>query len=316
MKTSVIIAAGVVAVLAITQAGCDRSSAKVVSPAGERTRAAATPGVTLPQRSHADEPLLVVIEPERPTAETDLTALSNDTSVTYAWSVNGSSVAEAVGSVLPKAMFRRSDTVTVEVVLGQQRARADATIQNSAPRAMEVSLGRPLDTLHQGLDLTAVPKGVDADGDEIRWEYQWIRNDETLSTETTSVLSGGRYQRGDRITVMVTPSDGEARGEPYTPGVVTIPNGGPEFVSRPPAHPGGAEYVYQVQAVDPETDAIQYRLVKAPAGMTVDSETGMLRWPLRGAPAGVHQIEIEVDDGRGGKASQPYELNIAYAEGS
>jgi hypothetical protein len=68
--------------------------------------------------------------------------------------------------------------------------------------------------------------------------------------------------------------------------------------------------------VDPETDPIQYRLVKAPAGMTVDSETGMLRWPLRGAPAGVHQIEIEVDDGRGGKASQPYELNIAYAEGS
>jgi hypothetical protein len=115
---------------------------------------------------------------------------------------------------------------------------------------------------------------------------------------------------------MVTPSDGEARGESYTPGAVSIPNGGPEFVSRPPAHPGGAEYVYQVQAVDPETDPIHYRLVKAPAGMTVDSETGMLRWPLRGAPAGAHQIEIEVDDGRGGKASQPYELNISYAEGS
>jgi hypothetical protein len=316
VKTSVVIVAGVVTILAITQGGCDRSSAKAVSPTAERPPAAATPGGTLPQRSHADEPLLVVIEPQRPTAETDLTAMANDTSVTYAWSVNGSPVAEAVGSVLPKAMFRRSDTVAVEVSLGHQLARADVTIQNSAPRALEVSLGRPLDSLHQGLDLTAVPKGEDADGDEIRWEYQWIRNDEALSTETTSILPGDRYQRGDRITVMVTPSDGETRGEPYTPGAVMIANGGPEFVSRPPAHAGGAEYVYQVQAVDPETDPVRYRLVKAPAGMTMDAETGAIRWPLRGAAAGTHQIEIEVDDGRGGTASQPYELHISYAEGS
>jgi hypothetical protein len=114
----------------------------------------------------------------------------------------------------------------------------------------------------------------------------------------------------------VTPSDSEGRGEPYTPGTVTIPNGAPEFVSRPPAHAGGTEYVYQVQAADPESDPIHYRLVKGPAGMAVDEQSGTLRWPLRGAPAGRNQIEIEADDGVGGKTSQPFELDIAFSEGS
>jgi hypothetical protein len=259
---------------------------------------------------------MVAIDPQLATVEHDLTAVPNDTSVTYTWSVNGRPLTGEFGAVLPKTNFRRSDVVSVEVALNDQRARAETTIQNSIPRAIEVSLGHPLDTLHQGLDLTATPKGVDADGDDIHWEYQWIRNGEPLATETTAVLPGDRYQRGDRLTVQVTPSDSEGRGEPYTPGTVTIPNGAPEFVSRPPAHTGGAEYVYQVQAADPDADPIHYRLVKGPVGMTMDAESGMVRWPLRGAPAGRNQIEIEVDDGVGGKASQPFELDIAFSEGS
>jgi hypothetical protein len=257
-----------------------------------------------------------MIDPERATAERDLTAVANDASVTYGWSVNGRPLEGEFGRVLPKAMFRRSDVVVVEVTLNAQRARADTTVQNSLPRAIEVSLGRPLDRLHQGLDLTATPKGLDADGDEMQWEYQWIRNGEVLATETTAVLRGDRFERGDRITVQVTPSDREGQGEPYTPGAVTIPNGAPEFVSRPPAHTGGAEYVYQVQVADPEADPIRYRLVKGPAGMAVDAASGMVRWPLRGAPAGRNQIEIEADDGVGGKASQPFELDIAFSEGA
>ncbi len=314
--TSVIIKVGwVTTIFLAAMVGCDRTTSRPESGSEARLAARADGGSTIRPRSAPDEPLLVVIQPEVATAARDLSAAANDTSVSYAWSVNGRPLEGESGRVLPKALFRRSDTVSVEVALNEQRAHAETMIQNSPPRVVELSLGRPLDTLHQGLDLTATPTGVDADGDEIRWEYQWSRNGEILTTETTAVLPGDRYQRGDRIGVQVTPYDGEDRGEPYTPNAVVISNGAPEFVSQPPTHAGGAEYQYQVQAADPEADPITYRLVKAPAGMTLDP-SGMVRWSLRGVTAGLHQVEVEVDDGRGGKASQPFELNIAYSEGS
>lgn len=303
-------------VVLVALAGCNRSSARTESGAVQEPARMATAATTLPQRMSAEEPLEVVIDPQLPTVERDLTAVSNDMSVTYAWSVNGQALDGEFGRVLPRSMFRRSDRVMVEVALETQRARAETTIQNSVPRTTEVSLDRPLDTLHQGLDLTAIPKGVDPDGDEIQWEYQWIRNGEVLPGESTAVLRGDRYQRGDRVTVMVTPRDGEGSGEPYTPGAALIQNGPPEFVSRPPAHTGGPEYVYQIQSVDPEGDSIQHRLVKAPTGMTLDAGTGTIRWPLVGTTAGRHQIEIELDDGLGGRAVQPFELDIAFSEGS
>jgi hypothetical protein len=189
-------------------------------------------------------------------------------------------------------------------------------IENATPRALEVALDRPLDSLRAGVDLTAVPKGVDPDGDDITWDYQWIRNDEEIPGETSAVLHGDRYRRGDRITVRVTPSDAFARGEAYTPASVTIPNGAPAFVSRPPGLKASPEYLYQVQAVDPDGDQIQYRLVKAPAGMTVDAATGMIRWPLQGTAPGRHVVEIEIADSLGATALQPFELDLAPPEGS
>jgi hypothetical protein len=162
----------------------------------------------------------------------------------------------------------------------------------------------------------AVPKGIDADGDDIRWEYQWLVNDEPMVGQTTETLPRDRFRRGDRVAVQVTPSDDEARGEPYTPLAITIPNGAPQFVSRPPTLTGAAEYAYQVQAVDPEGDSLRYRLVKAPDAMVIDSATGMLRWPLIGVTPGRKSVEIEIDDGQKGTASQTFELEIAPPEGS
>lgn len=54
----------------------------------------------------------------------------------------------------------------------------------------------------------------------------------------------------------------------------------PEFVSTPvdPAT-GGADYHYDVDAVDPEgTDTISYRLETAPDGMTIANDSGQITW--------------------------------------
>lgn len=287
-----------VVLLVLQMAACERPA--TVAPPGE-------------QRADASEALTVVIEPGHATADTDLTAVANDASVTYAWSVNGFPVEGESGPMLPKARFRRFDTVAVEITLNEQSARAETPIHNATPRTIEVALDRPLDSLHAGVDLTAMPKGDDADGDNISWDYQWIRNDEEIPGESLAVLRGDRYQRGDRVTVRVTPSDAFERGAPYTPSAVTIPNGAPEFVSRPPGWSGGAEYIYQVQAVDPDGDPVHYQLVKAPDGLVLEPATQTIRWSLIGAPPGRHAIEVQIDDGQGATASQPFELDLSPA---
>jgi hypothetical protein len=302
------------AVVAAT-VGCDRTTNGPVSGSDARVVEAANRATTSSDTGSAQgEALTVVFRPEVASAGQDLTAVANDTSVVYAWFVNGQVVEGADGPVLSKAMFRRSDSVSVDVALNAERAHVETIIQNSPPRALGVSLAQPFDTVQQRLDLTATPTGVDADGDEIRWDHQWIRNDEVLGTETTEVLRGDRYQRGDRISVTVTPFDGESRGEPYTSGAVEIPNAKPVFVSRPPAVTGGAEYVYRAQAVDPDGDPVQYRLVTGPSGMTVDT-TGAIRWSLVGVKPGRQRVEVAADDGLGGSASQPFELDISPPEG-
>jgi hypothetical protein len=268
------------------------------------------------QRASTDEPLTVAIDPVPATTDSDLTALTNDAGVSFTWSINGFPVEGASDRVFPKNLFRRSDAVAVEVVLNDQSARAEVTIENAPPRAVEVSLDRPLEALRAGVDLTALPRGVDSDGDDLSWEYQWIRNDEEIPGETAAVLRGDQYRRGDRLTVRVTPSDSFTRGEPYTPSAVTVLNAAPSFVSRPPGLKTSPDYVYQIQAADPDGDEIQYRLVKAPGGMTVDSATGAIRWPLQGTAPGRHAVEIEITDGQGATASQPFELELAPPEGT
>ncbi len=67
-------------------------------------------------------------------------------------------------------------------------------------------------------------------------------------------------------------------------------------------------YVYPAQAVDPDGDPLTYTLDIAPDGLMIDSQTGELTWAE--ATPGLYEIQVSVSDGRGGKASQSFELEV------
>jgi RHS repeat-associated protein len=69
----------------------------------------------------------------------------------------------------------------------------------------------------------------------------------------------------------------------------------------------GLTYRYDVRAQDANSDSLSYRLVTAPTGMKID-RFGRLDWQL--TTAGNYNIEIAVDDGRGGIANQAYVLAV------
>ena len=74
-------------------------------------------------------------------------------------------------------------------------------------------------------------------------------------------------------------------------------------------------YVYNVQAVSPDGDAITYSLANnangsaPPTGMTIDPNTGVLSWSPN-VLNGNYNITIQASDGHGGVTDQSYALTV------
>jgi RHS repeat-associated protein len=84
-------------------------------------------------------------------------------------------------------------------------------------------------------------------------------------------------------------------------------NHAPQISSTPvTAATAGKAYVYAVQATDADGDALAYRLIGAPTGMSI-SASGMIQWAK---PAkGDYALEVQADDGQA-IASQTFTLSV------
>ena len=251
----------------------------------------------------------VTIEPGAPTVESDLVAVSNEAAVTYRWTRGGSEMDGENTRILAKKRFVKGDEVSVTVTIDGRTASATTRVQNGPPKALAVKLDPPRDIFH-GVDIRAVPEGSDADGDDIRWAYQWLINDQASPAETDPVLRGERFRRGDRVTVRVIPSDADDAGRAYTPLALTIPNAPPRFTTTPPVAFESAVYRYEAHADDADGDDVRYGLASAPAGMTIDPATGRIAWPLTNQPSGRYPVEVVAEDGVGGRTSQHVTLTV------
>lgn len=68
----------------------------------------------------------------------------------------------------------------------------------------------------------------------------------------------------------------------------------------------GLLWTYDVQATDPNGDALRYALRQAPADMTIDPVTGLLQWVAR---AGTTDVTVEVSDGQGATVPHTFRLS-------
>jgi hypothetical protein len=72
-------------------------------------------------------------------------------------------------------------------------------------------------------------------------------------------------------------------------------------------------YLYQVQAVDPDDDDISYSLVNQVQGISIDPNSGILSW--NSPVPGTTTVEVRASDGKGGSDTQSLELNIRQGTG-
>lgn len=93
--------------------------------------------------------------------------------------------------------------------------------------------------------------------------------------------------------------------------LVDVVNRAPVITTSPVlAAQSGRLYTYDVNATDPDNDALSYALVFAPPGMAIDPSTGAITWTPTPQQAGIRGAQVEVSDGRGGTAYQGLAIEV------
>ena len=254
--------------------------------------------------------LRVAIVPKAPTVRDDLhLEITGDGNVTSCgWENNGKTIEGEDGVSLPRGNCRKGDLISVFVKVRGQVAKTSVTIADSPPKIITVRYQPP--DFYCGVDITAQPQAEDADGDTIQFRYLWIINGEERSWENSATLKGDQFHRGDRISLQVTPFDGEREGKTYRTGSITVPDAPPHFVTTPPPVTKTRTYVYNARAEDPDGDTLTYSLVSGPSGMIVDTRTGRAIWKIGADQLGRQRAEIEARDEFGLSARQEISFDI------
>lgn len=233
--------------------------------------------------------------------------------LSYQWYVEGVPLVGETRPTLSPTKFRRGQRVSVEITPADAKQKGPlyrvppAVVVNSPPVIHSVTL------VSQGtVSANRIEASVDAsdpDHDPLTLTFQWYKNDLLVKEGTEAFLETEGIVAGDLITVKVTARDpsGEERTAQAAPTMVE--NHPPRIVSVPPAPQSAESYVYTVQAVDDDGDALTYVLRTAPLGMTI-AENGRIDWRVPHDRLGVHHVTIVVTDGRGGVAVQEFDLQL------
>eukprot|EP00210_Caulerpa_lentillifera_P009618 g9175.t1 len=147
--------------------------------------------------------------------------------------------------------------------------------------------------------LIAAPDGMTIDG--VTGEIEWETTQETIGNHS--------------VLVEVSDELGQTDTQAFVVSVIEAsPNRPPIITSTPVVDATVATddptYYYEVIATDADNDELIYALVNAPDGMLINPETGKIQWAPSAEQLGIHDVVVEVTDGRGGITQQPYQILV------
>jgi RHS repeat-associated protein len=160
-------------------------------------------------------------------------------------------------------------------------------------------------------------RAQDPNGDALSFQLEAPPSGMAIDTQTGLVTwAPTSAQVGmHRVTIAVSDGRGATTRQAFDlPVVATAANNAPRITSQPPG-PAAVAMVYQysVRAEDPNGDPLSFRLDQAPSGMMIGSATGLLTWTPASAQAGTQRVVITVSDGRGGTATQTFDLQVVVS---
>lgn len=221
------------------------------------------------------------------------------------WLLNGHPVISNSISQLNAKETQKGDRVQVKAIIQGKELKSNIIeIKNTPPGITQVKIlpeiFKPDDTL------SVEVSGNDADGDEVTIVYEWAKNGEPAGNGKRLEVP---VKRGDKISIKITPSDGEINGQ----AVILnreIKNMPPMIIEDKKFQFDGKFFSHQIKAIDPDGDVLTYSLKEAPTGMTINSSTGLIQWDI---PQDLNKkipITVSVTDGNGGETYQSFALDI------
>lgn len=199
---------------------------------------------------------------------------SHDTKIE--WLVNGNPVApQAIRNQFKTAETRKGDKVQAKAIIGGKEILSNIVIIKDTPPELSSVKIMP-ETFKPGDKLYIDAAGSDIDGDDVTVSFEWTKNGEPAGN---SKEINAEIKRGDRISVKITPYDGETYGNPITLNR-EIRNLPPMIAKENKSIFDGKTYTYQINAVDPDEDQLTYTLKEGPDGMTIDPANGIITWEV------------------------------------
>ncbi|UCE38603.1 MAG: tandem-95 repeat protein [Thermoplasmata archaeon] len=112
------------------------------------------------------------------------------------------------------------------------------------------------------------------------------------------------------ITILVSDSEGKTDTQSYSISVADI-NDPPTISSiAPTAAIEDTEYIYYVEALDPDSDILSFSLTINPNGMTINSMIGLIQWTPTNEQVGANNVVVQVLDGNGGSDTQTFTIFV------
>ncbi|MFH1014597.1 MAG: Ig domain-containing protein [Nitrospirota bacterium] len=227
------------------------------------------------------------------------------------WLVNGTPTVSETPSQFKAIEAKKGDTVQAKAMVKDREILSNIVkLKNAAPELTKIKIMpetfKASDTLY--VDVV----GSDIDGDEVTILYEWTKNGEPAGKEKHI---GVPIKRGDKISIKITPFDGESYGQ----AVILrreIRNLPPVIMEDKEFSFDGKRFSYQVKAADPDNDTLTYSLktapsVKiAPSGMTIEKTTGLIQWIVPQDFTEMTEIAVVVSDGHGGEALQSFVFEL------
>ena len=187
----------------------------------------------------------------------------------------------------------------------------DAEVGNQPPKLVDL-LVEPARSVTVESEVVASARAVDPDGEPVEFAYAWLVNGRRVEVYD-AVLTQRHFARGDTVEVEVVVSDGEDETEPLRAPPITIQNSLPVITSTPQDFDGTGAFRYTPEVEDADGDRqLRFRLLKAPEGMEIDWLRGTVSWRPREDQAGVHHVDLEVDDSAGGVHTQSFVLDVQF----
>ncbi|MBD2491385.1 Ig-like domain-containing protein [Aulosira sp. FACHB-615] len=216
-----------------------------------------------------------------------------------------------------------------DVILSVADGRGEQTLQsfqikvdpfNSLPVFLSgPGYGLPTEPIAVGQTYSYQPRTQDPDGDTITYSLTaapsnahinpqtglltWTPTDSQIGQQSFAItINDGR---GGKTTQFFDIQVLEAQNAPL--------NQNPAISSSPRTEIAlGQSYFYAVQVADPNGDPLSMSLENAPAGMTIDS-SGRIFWQPQASQLGSQHVTLNVSDGRGGIATQSFDINVVSA---